>query len=119
MSASDIKNKKEKKQAHACDIPNLLGHPFLFHASDLVLVSHLASVDSVIILVRISASTFGFMRDSFLCMVHALLTATSEYARATRELLQLHRTDVTKSSFLLLSCIFIDVVLSSQLYLLQ
>lgn len=51
--------------------------------------TYLASVDSVIILVRISASTFGFMRDSFFCMVHALLTATSEYAKANHKLVLL------------------------------
>lgn len=47
--------------------------------------THLASVDPVIILVGISASTFGFMRDSFLCMVHTLLTATPEYVKVNHE----------------------------------
>lgn len=53
------------------------------------ITTHLASIDSVIILVRISAPTFGFMRDSFLCMVHALLAATPEYAKANHELMLL------------------------------
>lgn len=67
---------------HACDIPHLLGHPFPFFRPDPCVATHLASVDSVIILVRISASTFGFMGDAFLCMVHAFFTATPEYAKA-------------------------------------
>lgn len=83
--------KNARKQAHACDIYLFIepSFPSPFFRLWPCVTTHLASVDSVIILVGISASAFGFMRDPFLCMVHALLTATPEYVKVNDEVMLL------------------------------
>lgn len=46
--------------------------------SKLACQTHLAGVNSVVILVGVSAAALGFVRHSFLTMVHAVLTSNPE-----------------------------------------
>lgn len=40
--------------------------------------THLAGINSVVILVGVSAAALGFMRDSFFPMIHAVLASSPE-----------------------------------------